>query len=159
MPFHQYSRTPYVKAIEAANLLSDLSSSDKTPCIATKLKLEGCERLVREHAAMDTSAETWDSLLHLLRGLRRGKRPTNLDINGQAHDVLDDIDWLDEPVSAILGPTQLCTIVEECTQNCSGCRSPRWRSSSVEEIEEELELVLQRLENRTPYLVALPLYF
>jgi hypothetical protein len=70
----RFSRPSQTKAIEIAKLLLDLSNSDKTPCIATKLRLRECERTVSENAAMETGEEAWDGLLELLKGLAKGKK-------------------------------------------------------------------------------------
>lgn len=153
---HSCSRPSQEKAIEVARLLSDLSESDKTPCIATKSKLREYERVVHENKTADTTEQAWDRLLALLKGLTQGKEIIAPRPSGETNTSTDNIDWLDDGLPTALSPTQLCTIVEECTPNCGGCRSPVWRSSTVEEIEEELELALQHIEDRTPYQLAMP---
>ena len=153
---HSRPRPSQEKAIEVARLLSDLSESDKTPCIATKSRLREYERVVHESTTKDTTEKTWDRLLALLKGLTQGKEIFGPRPSSETNTATDTIDWLDHELPTAMSPTQLCTIVEECTPNCGGCRSPVWRSSTVEEIEEELELALQHIEDRTPYQLALP---
>ena len=158
---HQFSRLSQAKATEVATLLSHLSESEKTPCIVSKLRLQECERVVRGQIVEDTSEGAWDGLLALLKGLTKGKAIFISRSDCQANTSPDTIDWLEEPLPlpTNMNPTQLCTILEECTPNCGGCRSPVWRSSTMEEIEEELELALQTIENRTPYQSLLPLAY
>lgn len=60
--------------------------------------------------------------------------------------LADRIKWLDEPVCTKTRPTQLCTIVEECSPECIGCHEPHRMCSSVEEIEHELDLALETLD-------------
>jgi hypothetical protein len=60
------------KAIEVAKLLSDLSESDMTPCIAAKVELKRYAREVQGLVDQNTSINISDRLLSLLKGLSKG---------------------------------------------------------------------------------------
>jgi hypothetical protein len=132
------SQRAKAKAIEVVKLLSDLSESDMTPCVATSVELSHYAHEVQGLVDQNTSNNISDRLLWLLRGLTQGHNIIETSVRPTSNTLTDISNWSDDPVRMNAGPTSLCAIVEECSPSCSGCDSPKWRSSSMDEIAEEL---------------------
>lgn len=128
-------------------LLSDLSNSDTVTSVAEGVQLACFASEVNQCPKDLETDHVWERLLVFLQHLSRSK------VNSMARQryalstrLADRIKWLDEPVCTKTRPTQLCTIVEECSPECIGCDEPHRMCSSVEEIERELDLALETLD-------------
>jgi len=75
------SQRAKAKASEVARLLFDLSESDMTPCVTTRMELAHYTREVQGLITRNASSDISDRLFWLLKGLSQGHGSSRLRFN------------------------------------------------------------------------------